>query len=483
MRNILILIICFICFSCKNNEEVSKSIEEKITPNEIMLIFNNRTYAKDTLYFVGGPFSVNKNRPIFYTDPNTFDNVYIEPKNINESDTIKISTNIPISVNHKYHFYYDSSYLLHPGDTVIFDYYDDAPKVTFVNKKGLNNDYNFEANYNLSNPVYKGDVEFFYENNKKFRTDEDIKKYKKVLEYNIDNKISKLDSLYFSKTFSSKYYYFVNKGLLYKKKIIFSNYDLQEVDLQNDTLLLVQSYRHYLNRALYKHFEIKFSKTKPDYLALFDSIKVSQLFSDKIKDYLLYNNFKNIIKNYNQREIKNYFEDFKNVVVDTTFVRKISEDYFLEFLDLKAETENVNLISLSKERKTLDEIIKDYKGKIVYVDFWASWCAPCIKEMPASKEIIKEFGDQNVVVLYISIDNNFDDWESALKKLNMIYYKHSMLAINYPNATFFNNLNLQSIPRYLIFDEKGSLLHKNAPSPSSDEIEKILKNLIHVRDE
>ncbi|MBT8243887.1 MAG: hypothetical protein HKP48_08615 [Winogradskyella sp.] len=68
--------------------------------------------------------------------------------------------------------------------------------------------------------------------------------------------------------------------------------------------------------------------------------------------------------------------------------------------------------------------------------------------------------------------------EASLEVLNLKANKNSYLAVNYPNAEFYKELNLKTIPRYLLFDTNGKLIYNNAPSPSSDNIRKVINDAI-----
>lgn len=120
--------------------------------------------------------------------------------------------------------------------------------------------------------------------------------------------------------------------------------------------------------------------------------------------------------------------------------------------------------------KHLNEIIAQEKGKIVLVDFWASWCAPCRKEMPAITELQKEIGKDKLAVIQISIDKQPEAWERAAIMENIDEQKHNYLISGWESSDLYQRYQITTIPRYLLFDTSGGLLEDDAPRPSSSEL-------------
>ena len=114
------------------------------------------------------------------------------------------------------------------------------------------------------------------------------------------------------------------------------------------------------------------------------------------------------------------------------------------------------------------------KGKLMYVDLWAAWCLPCLKEIPHSMALANEYQDQEITFVYLSLDRNIDHWVSAKKK----YFseeRHQSYYIDSVNQVLIREVfGIKSIPRYLLYDKQGKLIHNNAPRPSSIEIRRLI---------
>jgi thiol-disulfide isomerase/thioredoxin len=100
-----------------------------------------------------------------------------------------------------------------------------------------------------------------------------------------------------------------------------------------------------------------------------------------------------------------------------------------------------------------DSILQQYKGQKLLIDFWASWCGPCMAAIPEVKEIEQKYAAKHVKVLYVSMDSNEESWKSAASKLELGSF-HYLLKNNFlsPLATHFN---IQAIPFYVLLDETG----------------------------
>jgi peroxiredoxin len=124
--------------------------------------------------------------------------------------------------------------------------------------------------------------------------------------------------------------------------------------------------------------------------------------------------------------------------------------------------------------------LSQLRGKVVYLDFWATWCGPCLAEMPASQELRRKFGGRDVVFLYVSLDAQAADWQKYLATKvvaspNAVHL-HDGGAFDGPAPRAFN---VQSIPSYWLIGRDGRILANNPPRPStSPAIDTVLEEAL-----
>jgi thiol-disulfide isomerase/thioredoxin len=179
-------------------------------------------------------------------------------------------------------------------------------------------------------------------------------------------------------------------------------------------------------------------------------------------------------------------ESLRSTPNSEVFVKMV-EDSLKERLEGK-DTEVVTALKHQVDHDQVDiEVVglngktfklSDLKGKVVYLDIWASWCGPCRKQFPAAKELKTKLSKKelkNIEFLYISIDNTETVWKLAIEELG-IEGTHGLSQGGW-GSEVTAKFGVNSIPRYVIIDKQGKVFDGNAPRPSDERLLEILRKL------
>jgi len=137
--------------------------------------------------------------------------------------------------------------------------------------------------------------------------------------------------------------------------------------------------------------------------------------------------------------------------------------------------------------------LADLKGKYVYVDLWATWCAPCKAEIPSLKLVEKEFHGKNIEFVSISVDNGrgyrADTKEKAAELAHegwkkMVTDKElgglQLYADKAFNSDFVQAYKVNGIPRFILIDPSGNIVNADAPRPSNPKLKELLNSLENI---
>lgn len=121
--------------------------------------------------------------------------------------------------------------------------------------------------------------------------------------------------------------------------------------------------------------------------------------------------------------------------------------------------------------------LSDFRGKYVFIDFWASWCAPCRREIPYLKEALaySEKSD-NLVVFSYSIDNNMEDWVNCIEKSQLVHknWMHVSVLKGW-NSDGIRLFGVKGVPHTVLIDPDGNVVQFGL---RGEEMVKKLKGIV-----
>lgn len=196
---------------------------------------------------------------------------------------------------------------------------------------------------------------------------------------------------------------------------------------------------------------------------MFDVIR-SQRAAKRLKDFSVYNDYELIAL---QKEIKDPF------VSNYLAIENESTKAQIEMNKTKAGFK-VHQVDKTEGEELFDSMIKKFKGKVIYVDFWATWCGPCISGMRKIKPLKEDLKNEDVVFLYITNPTSPEGtWKNSIVNIKGEHYRVTQDEWNYLADTF----KISGIPHYALVNKEGKVIkRKMSLANNNSRLKTILKN-------
>lgn len=162
-------------------------------------------------------------------------------------------------------------------------------------------------------------------------------------------------------------------------------------------------------------------------------------------------------------DIREIYEDFTLYNSDRAYYSAVEKSY-----DLAVKFSNgspappFELVDTEGQTVTLN----DFRGKVVYMAFWASWCRPCLAQVKHVKELMKEVDSNEVEFIYVSIDEDEQAWQDKIVEKDMTGTQ--LLAQGGLKSMMAQDYNISGVPIYFMIDKEGNFTGK-PPIPSAKE--------------
>lgn len=192
-----------------------------------------------------------------------------------------------------------------------------------------------------------------------------------------------------------------------------------------------------------------------------------------------------------------FIEENKNSVISAYLLMqslygadpKVLEGYYSKFTkEVKNSSVGKELNSLIRSLYQLEEgsiapdftlldfdgkkiSLKDLRGKYVLIDFWGSYCGPCIKSFPHLKELYKRYKDRGFEIVGVTLDKDRAPWKAVLDKKDLPWMQLSSIGIN---TTVFEDYKVVGVPFTFLIDKNGRIIKKN---PHGSQIDDALNSI------
>jgi len=165
------------------------------------------------------------------------------------------------------------------------------------------------------------------------------------------------------------------------------------------------------------------------------------------------------------------------LILTISFINKSQSVKSLKGNLLSEEVLNSVLYKTNEEKTTLREVLDGLKGNAVLIDFWASWCKTCAREMEFSKDLEKNYKNQKIAFVFLSTDTDYKQWLLGLGRVN-IEGKHYRIDETYKKK-IKEYFKIKGIPYYVLLDKEGYIYDPKASWPHletlKNEIDKLLQ--------
>ena len=196
--------------------------------------------------------------------------------------------------------------------------------------------------------------------------------------------------------------------------------------------------------------------------------------SEKVRNTLLHNLAATYVDRHGITDVQELENIYYTYVKDETLLADYKEKHDKWNLAMPGKSSpEISAVDINGKSWTL----ADFRGKYIYIDMWATWCAPCRREMPYLKALEEKFHDAQIVFLGLSTDSDKAKWEAMVKEGGLTGVQLYLGS----QSSFQKAYQIDGIPRFILIDKEGKIVNNNMSRPSEDITAATLESLEGIR--
>lgn len=242
----------------------------------------------------------------------------------------------------------------------------------------------------------------------------------------------------------------------------------KDIDLNNQSLMITYNYKTLVHSFINNKSMKRLSNDKNlDFFIIYQEELAKSKLSSEIRDIL---GLENVEYGFTYTtNIEQYRNTYLSFAKNQKYINKFNELYNIKMTEKGNQSADFKFEG--NDGKTYE--LRDFRDKYIYIDLWASWCSPCIAQIPDLKKLEEKYSEK---IHFISIAWNDDKtkWLNMIKKKDL---KGVQLFATNKNADFFKFFNVKSIPRFILLDKEGKIIESNAKQPSESNLDRQLEAL------
>jgi thiol-disulfide isomerase/thioredoxin len=134
---------------------------------------------------------------------------------------------------------------------------------------------------------------------------------------------------------------------------------------------------------------------------------------------------------------------------------KVKSEYKL-FQITKTKNVNLDYKIITNPPAEFTQFLKDYKEKVLFIEFWGSWCSPCIKSIPQLQELVAKINNKDLRIIHVAVRDNYQNLEFAIKKYNLDGVH--ILLTDKNEKSWKTYIDFYSVPYYAIINRDGKIV-------------------------